>query len=106
MNSDIIPHSTEERTHPEVIEPEIVGLEPPRPGRWRRRLRTVLMAGGLALAGSGFFAVGAVLTVTIIGAPIGVPLMLFGVLLWFAFFLVAGGNPIRLLSFHLPKRPL
>jgi hypothetical protein len=46
----------------------------------------MLIAGGLALLAVGLFLTGAVLTSTIIGAVIGIPLMILGGIVFFLLF--------------------
>lgn len=96
---------TEDCVEPELISPG-GGPYKPRGGEPRRqrppekpgfftRLK-MLLAGALALIGIALFAVGALLTSTIIGALIGIPLMLLGALFFFLLFklLASGGAPI------------
>lgn len=96
---------TEECVEPELISPGGGPYRPrgeePRPQRqpekpgFFTRLK-MLLAGALALIGIALFAVGALLTSTVIGALIGVPLMLLGALFFFLLFklLASGGAPI------------
>lgn len=96
---------TEECVEPELISPGGGPYRPrgeePRPQRqpekpgFFTRLK-MLLAAGLALVGIALFAVGALLTSTVIGAIIGVPLMLLGALFFFLLFklLASGGAPI------------
>ena len=65
---------------------------PEKPGLLTRL--KMLLAGGLALLGIALFVIGALLTSTVIGAIIGVPLMLLGALFFFLLFkLLASGSP-------------
>lgn len=94
---------TEECVEPELISPG-GGSYKPRGEEPRRQLPPekpgfftrlkMLLAAGLALIGIALFAVGAILTSTVIGAIIGVPLMLLGGLFFFLLFkLLASGSP-------------
>jgi len=46
----------------------------------------IVLAGGLAILGIGLFMIGALLTSTVIGAIIGIPLLLAGALVFFLLF--------------------
>ncbi len=66
-------------------------LPPEKPGLLTRL--KMLLAGGLALLGAGLFIAGALLTSTVIGAIIGIPLMLAGALFFFLLLkLLASGS--------------
>ena len=65
---------------------------PEKPGFFTRL--KMLLVGGLALIGIGLFTVGALLTSTVIGAIIGIPLMLLGAAAFVLLFLLASGSPI------------
>jgi len=95
-------------TAEECIEPELVSpggdafkprgedhrdrLPPEKPGLLTRL--KMLVAGGLALLGLVLFTIGALLTSTVIGAILGIPLMLAGALAFFLLFkLLASGSP-------------
>jgi hypothetical protein len=64
-----------------IVDAEIVGLEPPRPPLWRRLAAKAAL--GLVLGAVGLCAVvlGAILTVTIIGAAVGIPMVVVGLIL-------------------------
>ena len=88
-------HLNEECVEPELVSP---GGGPFRPHREEsREHRTpekpglltrlkMLIAGGLVLLGATLFIIGALLTSTVIGAIIGIPLMLAGALVFFLLF--------------------
>ena len=96
---------TEECVEPELISP---GGGPYKPrGEGPRRQRPpekpgfftrlkMLLAARLALIGIGLFTAGALLTSTVIGAIIGIPLMLLGAAVFVLLFklLASGGAPI------------
>jgi hypothetical protein len=88
---------------PEVVEPEIVGFEQ-RPSLWKRiagRMGLSLFVGALGL---GLCAFGAVLTLTVVGAAIGIPLVLFGLgLILLAALLLFGGGPMRTITFRVGR---
>ena len=96
---------TEDCVEPELISPGGGPYKPrgeePRPQRppgkpgFFTRLK-MLLAAGLALVGIGLFAAGALLTSTVIGAIIGIPLMLLGAAVFVLLFklLASGGAPI------------
>lgn len=91
----------------ECVEPELLGpghagprtegprgpFPPPQPPGLLQRLKAFI-ATGLALLGMGLIVVGALLTSTVIGAVIGVPLILLGALVFFLLFkLLSAGSP-------------
>ena len=79
-----------------VVEPEIVGLELPPPSLWRRIAAKVAVSLFVGLVGLGLCAIGVVLTLTIVGAWMGIPLVLVGIgLIVFSVFLLIGGGKIR-----------
>lgn len=92
----------EEYVEPEILSPGNRGrrqesfTEPPpppleRPGLLQRLKAT--LAAVLGLLGAGLFLFGAFLTSTVIGAIIGIPLMLLGALVFFLLFkLLASGS--------------
>lgn len=91
------PEAGEER----VIEPEIVGHED-RPPLWRRLLAGLAVRAALAVLGLGLAAIGGLLTLSILGAPVGIPLLAAGLLLMIlAFLLPLGGGKVRFISFRL-----
>lgn len=81
----------------DFVEPELLGpgeaprggggfrVPPARPPGLLTRLKFFLAA-GLAFVALGLFALGALLTSTVIGAIVGIPLMLAGAVLFFALF--------------------
>lgn len=90
----------EEWVEPEILAPgghkreEPFGAPPPRTGRpgLLQRLKAAA-AGLLGLLAAGLFLAGAFLTSTVIGAIIGIPLMLAGALAFFLMFkLIASGS--------------
>jgi hypothetical protein len=78
---------------PRLVEAEVVGLEPPPPSLWQRikaRLKVSLFLAALGLA---LFIGGLFFTLTLVGAPIGVPLMIVGALcVLAAFWILIGGG--------------
>jgi hypothetical protein len=80
---------------PKVVEPEVVGLEKP-PSWGRRLLARVGLAAVLGCLGLGLLVFGALLTATLVGAAVGVPLLLVGVVLLAgaAFVLLGGGTVV------------
>ncbi|HRY28632.1 MAG TPA: hypothetical protein P5079_01195 [Elusimicrobiota bacterium] len=71
----------------EVLEPEIVGLEPAVPF-WKRAVRRVTAGLALGFVGLGMTVLGGLFTLTIVGAGIGLPLVFLGILVMvFAVFL-------------------
>jgi len=88
--TDLVSLTAPARARPKVCEPEIVGRQSPRSG-WRRALARAAYGVALGAAGVGFSLVGAVLTVTILGAPVGIPLSMIGLGLLMAAFLIAAG---------------
>lgn len=88
----------------EVIEPEIVGMEPPRASLWRRILVRVAAGLILGILGIGLCIAGGVLTLTLIGAAIGIPLICVGVsLIVLAVFLFIGGEEARTIDLRFPR---
>lgn len=85
---------TEDYVEPELLSPGhsgprregpgFSGVPPKKPGLLTRL--KLLVAGGLALLAVGLFLTGAVLTSTIIGAVIGIPLMIAGAIVFFLLF--------------------
>lgn len=84
---------SEEYVEPELIspgggprreEPRFSAPPPKAPGLLTRL--KMLLAGGLALLGIGLLFSGALLTSTLIGAIIGIPLMLLGALIFYLLF--------------------
>jgi len=88
----------------EVIEPEIVGLEPPPPSLWRRLLVRTAMSLILGVLGIGFCLGGGVLTITVIGAGVGVPLLFLGFsLIALALLFVIGGGKAAHINLRFPR---
>ncbi|MDD5208050.1 MAG: hypothetical protein PHV36_01560 [Elusimicrobiales bacterium] len=94
---------TEDYVEPELLSPGGGSFKPrgeePRPQRppekpgLLTRLK-MLLAAGMALLGIALFTVGALLTSTVIGAIIGIPLMLIGAAVFVLLFkLLASGSP-------------
>lgn len=82
---------------PEVVEPEIVGLRPPPPPFWKRALARAAAGLFLGLTGLSLCLIGTVLTVTIVGASLGIPLILTGLCITLlAFWVFTGGGKIAL----------
>lgn len=82
----------ENQPEPETVEAEVVGFEP-RPSLWRRILARLRFGLLLAVLGAGMILVGAVLTISIIGAPVGIPLVFIGLFfITAALFTVIGGG--------------
>ncbi|MBI3547829.1 MAG: hypothetical protein HY078_02130 [Elusimicrobia bacterium] len=79
----------------EVVDAEIVGAPKPVP-RWKSLLVRAGLAVALGAIGLSLLAVGVVFTLTIVGAAIGIPLMLagLGLLAAAAFVLLGGGRVI------------
>ena len=84
---------SEECVEPELIrpgggprreEPRFSAPPPQQPGLLTRL--KMLLAGGLALLGIGLLFAGALLTSTLIGAIIGIPLLLLGALVFYLLF--------------------
>lgn len=90
---------------PEVIEPEIMGFEPPPPSLWRRFMARAVLGLALGAAGAALVIAGTVLTLTILGASVGIPLMILGlILLVAAFLLPMARGRIHVVSFRWPPR--
>lgn len=66
-----------------AIEPEIVYLRPksPRPPFWGRWLFKAFISIGVCFLGLGLMGVGILLTLSLIGAPVGIPLFFMGFLM-------------------------
>lgn len=92
----------EDYVEPELLSPGSSGPRsegpgpqavPPQPPGLLARLKAFIAA-GLALLGIGLLMAGALLTSTVIGAIIGIPLLLLGALVIFLLFkLLATGSP-------------
>ena len=90
---------------PEVIEPDIVGLEPPPQPLWRRLVARAAFAVILAVIGAALALLGVILTLTILGAFVGIPLIIVGVLVCFgALLLPLTSGRIKVVSFRQPPR--
>ncbi|MCX5787402.1 MAG: hypothetical protein NTX64_02670 [Elusimicrobia bacterium] len=94
-----IPEPVEIVDSGEVLEAEVVGLEPPPPPLWRRLIARAVLS--LILGGAGLVAIviGLVLTITIVGAPMGIPLVIIGVVLCVAALLLPFSR--GLMRFHV-----
>ena len=80
---------------PRVVEAELVGVRP-ETSWWRRLLARAAFSLGLGALGLGCAAVGALMTVTVIAAPVGIPLLLIGaVLVLVALFTAFGGGRVQ-----------
>src|SRR3989338_7821049 len=87
----------------EVIEPEIVGLDP-EPPWWRRMLARIAPSLLLGILGIGLCVVGLVLTISLVGAALGLPLLLIGIcVLLLAFFLLLGRGRSKTTVLRYPK---
>ena len=85
---------------PRIVEPEIVGFEK-KPSPLRGALSRVFFSIVMALVSLGLVAGGIVLTLSIIGAPLGIPLILAGLGgFLFAIFMFLGGGKIRVQKFR------
>ncbi|MBI4350000.1 MAG: hypothetical protein HY550_01045 [Elusimicrobia bacterium] len=94
--------ASEEYLEPELLSPGGGPYKPRGEGSGPRRppekpgLLTrlkMLLAGGLAILGAGLFTLGAVLTSTVIGAIIGIPLMLLGAAVFVLLFKLLSTGP-------------
>jgi len=93
---------SEDCVEPELLSPGSSGprpeghrgpVPPPQPPGLLARLKAFIAA-GLALLGVALVFFGALLTSTVIGAIIGIPLLLLGALVFFVLFkLLASGSP-------------
>ena len=82
-----------------VYDAEVLGQEPPLPPWWRRVLSRVVLSGLLALLGLACGFVGAVLTITVVGAAIGLPLLIIGfLLLGVAVFVFLGAGSMKTIT--------
>ncbi|MBI4670017.1 MAG: alpha/beta fold hydrolase [Elusimicrobia bacterium] len=79
---------------PEVIEPEIIGAQPPAPSLWQQIITRAAISLSIGLLGILLCGAGLILTITIIGAPLGIPLILAGLAAIFIALIVlfSGGN--------------
>jgi len=85
----------------EVLEPEIVGLEPPPPSLFKSFLQRGLLMLALVLAGVGLCVVGLVLTFTIVGAVLGLPMLFLGLgLVVFSLLTPLNGRSIKVKVFR------
>lgn len=83
---------------PEVIEPEVVDYEK-KPSWWTRFKSRALLSLIIGIVGLILSAVGALLTISIIGAAIGIPLLLLGIgAIVMAGYLFLGGGNFRVIS--------
>lgn len=80
----------------EVIEPEIVGHAKPA-SLWRRIVSRLLLSLALGAVGLCLILAGILLIITVVGAAVGVPLLLLGLaLVALSLFLLFGGGTTRL----------
>ena len=95
-----LPQKPEEESR--VVEAEVVGHEPLPP--LGRRVASRLAAGlVMGVLGAVLFLLGAALTLTLVGAPVGIPLMLAGLALVFAaLFAPFGRGRARIISMRWP----
>ena len=81
---------------PRLVEAEVVGMERPA-SRWARFKTRLLLAAVLGMLGLLFTTAGVVLTLTLIGAVAGIPLILVGFALLAAMvWILFGGGSVRL----------
>lgn len=86
---------------PEVIDPEIVGLEPPSLPLWKRLLLRTALGVVVGAVGMAALLLGIVLTLTIVGAFIGIPLIVLGfILMALAVFLPMRLGGIKIVSWR------
>lgn len=84
-----------------VLEAEIVGLQSPPPLLWRRLLSSLFIIVMLVLVGVSLCILGIVLTFTIVGAVVGIPLIILGLgALAAALILPLGRSSIRFRIFR------
>ncbi|MBI4387304.1 MAG: hypothetical protein HY551_07965 [Elusimicrobia bacterium] len=84
---------------PEVLDPEIVGLEPPPLPIWKRFLLRTALGAVFFATGAGALLLGIVFTLTIVGAFIGIPLIVLGLaLMALAVFLPMRRDGIKVVS--------
>lgn len=87
-----------------VVEPELVGLEPPPQSCWRRTLARAAFATLLGALGLALIAIGVVLTLTIVGALVGIPMIIVGSMLLIAvIFVPFGSGEMRVVSVRPPS---
>lgn len=86
-------------SEPEVIEPEVVGYEK-QPSWWQRFKSRALLSLIIGIVGLVLCVVGALLTISIIGVVLGIPLLLFGIAaIVMAVYLFLGGGNLKVISF-------
>ena len=99
MENFPIEHDSESR----IVEPEIVGLEPPRPSLWHRIAARLAVSCLVGMVGVGLCLIGVVLTLSIIGAAVGIPMILLGIgAVGVAVLLLFGGGRMK---WQFPRRP-
>jgi hypothetical protein len=95
---DLAPRLPDEE---KVYEAEVVGLPPAPPPLWKRIFSRLFITILLVLLGLGLCGVGLVMTLTIVGAVVGSPLMFAGAgLILTAFFLPLGAGSVRFQTFR------
>ena len=84
-----------------VYEAEVVGLPPPPPPFWKRVFSRVVMTVVLIAVGVSLCVLGLVMTLTLIGAVAGIPLVFAGAgLILAALFLPLGAGTVRFQAFR------
>ena len=85
-----------------IVEAVVVGHEP-KPPLWRRLVARAALGVVLGAVGLGAVVVGAIMTITVVGAVVGVPLVVVGLLLC----LMAAFVPFstRQMHFHVVRWP-
>lgn len=89
-----------------VVEPEVVGLDEPKVPFWKGILARAAVSAGVAFFGLVLCGIGLLMTITIVGAAVGIPLMVGGLLICalsvFVFFGFGSGRQIHIRS---PRGP-
>lgn len=89
----------------QVVEPEVLGWGPLPIPFWRRVLGRLAFGLILAVLGVGFIVLGAILTLTVVGAAVGIPLAITGSLLLIAaIFVPFMRGPVRFISLYRHMR--
>ncbi len=96
--SGLAPRPSDEE---KVYDAEVVGLPPPPPPFWKRIFSRLFMTAVLILVGGGLCVAGVLLTLSIIGAVVGIPLVFAGAaLILAALFLPLGAGTVRFEAFR------